>query len=90
MALATHKITGIPLAEGLENTIDLPHSISYAILYRERIDSFNELPKDKRPRRHLWDKPFALSEYLDTIWEKDGPTQERNINYIDIMDEELE
>lgn len=87
MALAVHKATGIPLAEGLENVTDLPHTLSYAVLYRERIDSFNELPKDKRPPRNLWDKPAALEEFLNTIWSKDtkGPQ-----TYIDFNDDEIE
>ena len=38
-------------------------------MYRERIDSFNELPKDKRPPRDLWDKPYALEKFLDTVWD---------------------
>lgn len=51
--------------------MDLPHTISFAIGYRDRLDSFNELPKEKRPPRNLWDKPYALSQYLATIWDTD-------------------
>jgi hypothetical protein len=40
-------------------------------MYRARIDSFNELPKDKRPPRNLWDKPHKLEQFLETIWDKD-------------------
>lgn len=38
-------------------------------MYRGRIDSFGELPKDKRPPRDLWDKPWRLSKFLDSIWD---------------------
>lgn len=71
----------MPLAEGLETAVDLPHTISYAILYRERLNSFNELPKDKRPPRNLWDKPYALSQFLDTIWDKDTKKREDFYEY---------
>ena len=67
--------------------IDLPHTISYAILYRERIDSFNELPKEKRPPRNLWDKPFALSQFLDKIWD----TKDKNKGeFIDFDEGDIE
>lgn len=62
------KEIGLPLSEGLTAVDDLPHTISFAILYRGRIDSFGELPKDKRPPRDLWDKPWRLSNYLDNLW----------------------
>lgn len=75
--MAIHKASGIPLAKDLDDVLDLPHTISFAILYRERIDSFNELPKDKRPPRNLWDKPSALNDFLETIWD-DKNTQKRN------------
>lgn len=83
-----HKSTGIPLAEGIETATDLPHTISFAVLYRERIDSFNELPKDKRPPRNLWDKPYALEQFLDTIWGKNKTDTSKT--YLDFEDEELE
>lgn len=62
---------------------DIPHTISYAILYRMRINSFNELPKDKRPPRNLWDKPYKLGEFLDSIFktDKDGNKTETFIDY---------
>jgi hypothetical protein len=50
-------------------------------MYRERISSFNELPKDKRPPRNLWDKPFALDQFLDTIWDKDSKKREDFYEY---------
>ena len=69
--------------------MDLPHTITFALLYRERIDSFNELPKNKRPPRDLWDKPYKLGEYLEHVWDdKKTPTQSES--YLDFDDEELE
>jgi hypothetical protein len=77
------------LAEGLETAVDLPHTISYAIMYRQRIDSFNELPKEKRPPRDLWDKPYRLSQFLDKIWDKDGQGKERT-DFFQYDDSEVE
>lgn len=89
MALELHKVIGVPLAEDIETATDLPHTLSYAILYRERIDSFNELPKDKRPPRNLWDKPFALNDYFDNLWgDKDG--KDKGQNFYDIDEEDVE
>lgn len=36
-----------------------------------RIDSFNELPKDKRPARDLWSKPHKLEQFLETVFDTD-------------------
>jgi hypothetical protein len=63
------KETGLPLAEGLNSVEDLPHTITFAIMYRARIDSFNSLPKDKQPPRDLWDKPHRLETFLDHVWD---------------------
>lgn len=72
----------------INETINLPHTISFAIIYRSRINSLNELPKDKKPPRNLWDKPYKLEEFLDEVW-KDDSTK-KNKNYIDIDLEEVE
>ena len=87
-----HEASGIPLAEGLDSVLDLPHTISFAILYRKRIDSFNELPKDKRPPRNLWDKPHRLGEFLETIWDKkdDSSNTTRSSNFYDYDLEDVE
>lgn len=70
--------------------MDLPHTLTYAILYRERIDSFNELPKDKRPPRNLWDKPTALTEFLETIWDKDTKSDRKSSQFYDYDLEDVE
>ena len=83
------KETGLPIAEGLDAANELPHTISFAVMYRVRIDSFNELPKDKRPPRDLWDKPYRLSKFLVNVWKSDkDPTKETE--FIDLDDEEPE
>jgi len=61
------KLTGQPILEDCSIT-DLPNTISYAIMYRLRIDSFSELSKEKRPPRNLWDKPYRLSRFFDAMF----------------------
>lgn len=69
---------------------DLPHTISFAILYRSRIDSLKELPKEKQPPRNLWDKPYELDQYLDTVFKSDGKdtgnNKQDNTFYYDLED----
>lgn len=79
---------GIPIIEGVKmNADDLPHTISSAIMYRLKIDSFNELPKDKRPPRDLWNKPYKLEEYLDTVFDS---KKEKETEFISFDEEDVE
>ena len=68
---------------------DLPHTLTEAIMYRSRIDSFRELPEDKQPPRDLWNKPHALKEFLDHIWDSDRKSS-KGKDYFDINYEEVE
>jgi hypothetical protein len=86
--LAINKYTRIPIAEGIDSAMDLPHTLTQAILYRLKINSLNELPKDKKPSRNLWDKPYELDEYLDEIW--DTKSEKKGKTYVDIDLEEVE
>lgn len=72
----------------MEETSDIPHTISYAISYRLKINSFNELSKDKRPPRNLWDKPYRLDKYFDEIFEVQG--KPRSEKFIDFDPDETE
>lgn len=58
------------------------------VLYRSKIDSFGELPKDKRPPRDLWNKYYKLDEYLDNIWETDN--SKKGKTYLEYNYEEVE
>jgi hypothetical protein len=77
------------LAEGLEDAADLPHTISLAITYRQRINSFYELPKDKRPPRDLWDKPFRLNDFFDEVFKTSG-TGNKVATYVEYNSEDVE
>ena len=84
-------MVGIPLAEGLESVKDLPHTLTQAIMYRAKLNALQELPEDKQPPRNLWDKPFALKEYLDTIWDTDTKNRnDRGKDYLDLNMEDVE
>ncbi len=80
-------MTGIPLAKDLPLE-DMPHTLAFALIYRSRIDSFNDLPKDKRPPRNLWDKPHRLSEFLDSVFKKEGSDDSKD--FIDFNSEDVE
>lgn len=86
MAMATHKASGIPLAEGLDSVLDLPHTMTYAIMYREQLDSFNELPKDKRPPRKLWDRPYELGKYMESVWSTDKKDADKEFYNYELED----
>jgi hypothetical protein len=73
--------------EGIRSADDMPYPISFAILYRERINSFNNLPKDKQPPRDLWNKPYKLERFLDEAFER---KEERSKEFIDLDLEEVE
>jgi hypothetical protein len=89
MALATHRETGMPFVEDIEVTSELPHTISYAILYTSKINSFRELPKDKQPPRALYDKPYKLEKFLEKVFEVKN-NNSREIDSIEFDPEEVE
>lgn len=67
--------------------MDLPHTLTQAIMYRAKLDSLNELPKEKQPPRNLWDKPFALDEFLDHVWDSDSDKEK---SYVEVDLEDVE
>lgn len=65
-----------------ESVVDLPYTISFLIRKRMQIDSWLELPKEKRPPESIWDKPSDLEEWFDRIY--GGEQTEFNLNVDDI------
>lgn len=56
-------------------------------MYNRALESFGELPKDKRPPRYMWDRPYELSQYLEHVWDKDGEDKKKDayeINFEDV------
>jgi len=59
-------------------------------MYRAKLDSLNDLPKEKQPPRNLWDKSFALSEYIEHLWDKDTDEPKRGKDYLEFNLEDVE
>ena len=81
------KDMGIPIMKGLDTVDDMPHPISFAIMYRLRIDSFRELPTDKQPPRDLWNKPHKLEEFFDEVFER---KDRKRTEFIEFDESEVE
>ena len=78
----------IPILDGLDfNADDMPYTIASAVLYRLKIESFNELPKDKRPPRDLWNKPYKLEVFLDHAFDT---KKEKDTEFIEFDEDEIE
>ena len=59
----------IPLDRNIKGLQDLPHTISFVIRKRQQIDSFYELPKEKRPPDDIiWEGTSEeLEDWLDDV-----------------------
>jgi hypothetical protein len=57
---------------------ELPWTISYVLRKRAQVESFKELPKDKRPPDdYIWYlPPEKLDEWFDRVLYKDSPKDE--------------
>lgn len=60
--------------ENLPPADDLPWTISYVIRKREQVDSFSELPDEKRPPdKIIWDGTSEeLNEWFDKVLKRKG------------------
>jgi len=65
-----------PIHESLRglSVFEYPYSVNYVIKRRMQIDSYMELPEEKRPPRSIWDKPSELDEWFERIF-SDGDKQ---------------
>jgi hypothetical protein len=89
--LLTHKETGLPFAEDLETCVDLPHTITAAIMHVVRIRHLQELPKNKRPPYGIWDKSWRLEEFLDHVWDApDESSKGKGKDYAEYNPEDVE
>lgn len=68
----------------------MPHTISAAVTYRYRLNSFYELPEDKRPPRNLWDKPHRLQDFFDEVFDRKKGHGNRSEEYIEYNFEDVE
>lgn len=84
-----HRNSNLPLHRDLPPTDELPWTINYVIKKRAQIDSFNELPQEKRPPDNiLWyGTPEELDNWFDKVLDrKDPPGQEVQL---EIRDDEI-
>lgn len=65
------KNFNIPLHSSLRgiSAIEYPFTVNAVIKRRTQLDSFLELPKDKKPPRSLWDKPSELEDWFDRVYD---------------------
>ena len=61
------KETKQPISKEFKDVKDLPYTLSYVIRRRMMIDGFNELPRDHKPPKSIFDKPSELKEWFDRI-----------------------
>lgn len=61
-----------------------------AVTYRSRINSFYELPEEKRPPRNLWDKPHRLGEFLDEVFDTKSAGGTERKTYLEYDFEDVE
>lgn len=69
---ANTKSLQIPFYLDIKDASELPFTFSYIIRKRTQIDSFNELPKEKRPtEKMIWEgKPEELEEWFDKVFDR--------------------
>lgn len=68
------KSSLIPIDSGLEDIQDFPYTLTYVIMRRMQIDSFDELPKNDRPPESIWDDAEALEDWFDALRSPDRDT----------------
>jgi len=54
--------------------MEYPYTINLIIKKRIQLDSFLELPKDKRPPKSIQDKPSELEEWFERVYDNNAQT----------------
>lgn len=75
----------IPFDLDVKSVLDIPYTISYVIKKRKQIDSFSELPQEKRPPEHIiWSgNPKDLSDWFDKVFKRNKKKDDDEF-YLDI------
>jgi len=70
---------------GAKSVLDLPYTITYIIRKRRQLDSFAELPQEKRPPEHIiWSHdPTALERWFDKVFKRKKEEKDDGF-YVDI------
>jgi len=53
----------------------MPHTITATIRWREQINAFFELPKDKRPPEDIWFDAEELDDWFDRVFDNKKQTE---------------
>jgi len=56
------------------SVFEYPHTVNYVIKRRMQLDSYLELPEEKRPPRSIWDRPSELRDWFERVF-SDGTKQ---------------
>ena len=73
-----------PLHPSLQYTSEYPHTISFCCRKQMQIDSFMELPKEKRPPKNIWNDAEKLDNWFDRVFDrKKSQTLEFDISEIE-------
>lgn len=67
----------------MQFVLDFPYTISFCIKKSQQIESFFELPKDKRPPEDIWDDSEELEIWLDNIFSNKPNSLEIELNDIE-------
>ena len=75
----------------LNDVSELPYTISYVIRKRTQVDSFRELPKEKRPtEKMIWEgTPEELEGWFDKIYNTKSKDSSTNIGLTMEIDKKL-
>ncbi len=66
-----------------DSAFEMPHTISTVIRYREMIDGFMELPKDKRPPENIWFDGEKLEDWFEDVFKTDSHTVSFDVNEVE-------
>ncbi len=88
---STSKSLGIPLRKDLPEPADMPWSIAYCIRKREQVNSYSELPKDKRPPEIMiwWGTQEDIDNWFDRVFSKGGKNKPQDVVVVDISEDDI-
>jgi len=69
---AATKALQVPFYLDIQDASELPFTISYVIRKRVQVDSFRELPKDKRPTEQMiWEGTSEeIEDWFDKVFDR--------------------